>query len=217
MNNEQKFFSDLAGLINPGWDLQIQSDHAGGGGLRALNTYVYVIDVATGWSAAGGLGDLSADQARLVARQSTKAVLELSAELRGISEAAGLFINSCGEAGPGSSAEQIQTAIVLAFAALTETKTFAVALERNVKVGSPELAGHWIYMAYKKKNGITVRPVWVGEGHFPGVASGRFMAPSVLDAFVRVVVEGDTTNASSSIGAALRQGGGAIVAERWRP
>ncbi|MGJ7523311.1 hypothetical protein ACSFA0_22710 [Variovorax sp. LT1P1] len=217
MNNEQKFLAALAGVINPGWDIHILSDRADAGALRAFDTYFYVVDVATGWFAAGGLGAMSASQARSMGRERTKAVFELEEGFRGVSEAAGLVITHCGESGPASSAADTQAAISLSFAAMTETKTFAAAVERNLKAGAPEIAGHWVYLAYKASQRVTLRPVWVTEGMFPGVPTGKFMEPHVLEAFVRTVIQGDTTSPTSSVGAMLRNDGGAIVAKRWRP
>jgi hypothetical protein len=217
MKNEQEFWEDVAGTINPGWSIRV-NPFAGGSGasLAGKETFVYVIDVASGWLGAGAIAasdipkiissfrDLLAKQDHILIFGSADAA-----------DVAGKAIARCGEAQVDAAAQEASLALSLAVVALQDTQTYTLAAAANREHGEAAMAGHWIYLAYSTRTvtGIVTRPFWVSSEH-PGIGrAGRFLDPVDLRSLVRSVVSSETSS-THTIGRHLAANGGAIVSPK---
>jgi len=215
MKNESKFWQEVAGAINPGWSIRANPLANGSSGRLAGNdAFIYIVDVASGWLGAGAI--MTSDAPKILA--SCRAFLADQSNILTIgsiraADVAGRAIALCGAARAEPSAPEVSTAISMTAAALQETLTFECAVQANRQQGLADMAGHWIYLAYRTKNStrLITRPLWVSSVH-PGIGrSGRFLDPGDLMGIVRTVVRSETTSTQSATGKGLAAEGGAIV------
>lgn len=219
MKNEHQFWQDLARTINPGWAIQVDplTNDSTGTTLAGKDAFIYVVDVANAWFGAGAL--LSSDAPKIATWANDQLAAESSILTVGslsTADVAGKAIALCGALGADSSAPEVGAAVSMSTAALQATQTYARAVPANRQHGENDMAGHWIYLAYRTRNGqgIITRPVWVSTLH-PGIGrSGRFLDPSDLSQLVRTVVHGDTTSSQTLVGRGLAAEGGAIVSPK---
>lgn len=219
MNNERKFFTDVANTLNPGWNVRINDVSASkGNSLSRRDALVYVVDVATGWTAAGALERMSCEEAVGACRKYMALLGNGSTRAASAADLAGQAIALCGAARFDSSSAEVELALATAAAAMVETRTYQIVVAANAKAGAPPLAGHWIYLAYRMKasTDIVTRPAYMSAGSTPGVPAGRFISPESLLGVAESVIRGDTSSCCSLVGSALASGGGAVVAPRWQ-
>ena len=219
MNNERKFFTEIANTLNPGWNVRINDASASrGNSLTRRDALVYVVDVATGWTAAGALERMSCEEAVGACRKYMALIGNGSTRVTSAADLAGQAIALCGAARFDSSSAEVELALATAAAAMVETRTYQIVVAANAKAGAPPLAGHWIYLAYRMKasTDIVTRPAYMSGGPVPGVPAGRFLSPEALFDMSSNVIRGDLTNAASLVGSTLASGGGAVLAPRWR-
>ncbi|CAN7328720.1 hypothetical protein [Variovorax sp. LjRoot178] len=218
MKSEQQFWQDVASGVNPGWTVRVDPLSAGPTPNFSRNdAFIYVVDVASGWLGAGAT--TTEDAAKILA--SSRALLAdqdnvLTLGSVNTADVAGKAIALCGAAHANAVAPEVTAAVSMTVAALHETQTYARAVQANRQSGQAAMAGHWIYIAYRTKNGkgIITRPVWVSSVH-PGIGqTGRFLDPDRLLAIVRSVVHGDTTSTQTTVGNAIAADGGAIVSRK---
>jgi hypothetical protein len=216
MNHEQKFWQGVASAINPGWTVCVDPLAATETAtLSGNHSFIYVVDVANGWIGAGATNTtdaakiLDASRSILTAQDTILTHGSLS-----LGDVAGKAICLCGAAHAQAGAPEVAAAISMTVAAFQETQTHARAVNANRQTGQADLAGHWIYIAYRTKNAKTIitRPVWLSALH-PGLCQpGRFLDPEKLTQLVRTVVQGDTSSASQTVvGSAIAADGGAIL------
>lgn len=218
MKNEHQFWQDLARTINPGWTIQVDpmAKDSPGATLAGKDVFVYVVDVASGWLGAGAVQ--SADAPKIAAWAKEQLAAESSILTIGsmsTADVAGKAIALCGALGAEASDPEVGAAVSMTTAALQDTETYARAVPANRQHGQSDMAGHWVYLAYRTRNGegIITRPIWVSSLH-PGIGrSGRFLDPHVLQELVRDVVRNETTTNQSFVSRALSAEGGAIVSK----
>lgn len=220
MNHERKFFANVAGAINPGWNIRINDARAeAGDSLSARDTLFYVVDVATGWTAAGALDQMTSDEAVAACRGYMALLGDEKTAALTAADLAGRAIVLCGAGQLESSAKEVELAIATAAAAMVETRTYQLVRAANAKARKPELAGHWVYLAYRmgSSTDIVTHPAYLSGGMAPGVPDGRFMTPEVLVDMVEKIIRVDTSEPLSLVGSTLASGGGAVISKRWRP
>lgn len=219
MRNEQLFWQNIAGTINPGWTVHVDPLSTGSAGatLSSKDVFVYVFDVANAWFGAGAL--LSCDAPKIATWAKHQLAAESSILTIGsinTADVAGKAIALCGALGAEADDPEVSAAVSMTTAALQETQTYARAVPANRRHGESDMAGHWVYLAYRPRNGkgLITRPIWVSSMH-PGIGrSGRFLDPSDLMRLVRTVVHDDTTSSQTLVGRGLADEGGAIVSPR---
>jgi hypothetical protein len=219
MNHETKFWRDVASAINPGWAICVDPLASTQAATFSRNhSFIYVVDVANGWIGAGATN--TTDAARILA--ASRSILNaqdtiLTHGSLSLADVAGKAICLCGAAQAQAEAPEVTAAISMTVAAFHETQTHARAVDANRQMRQADLAGHWIYIAYRTKNAkaIITRPVWLSALH-PGLCQpGRFLDPQKLTQLVRSVVRGDTSSASQSVvGSAIAADGGAILSPK---
>lgn len=215
MQHENAFWNNVANSLNPGWSIRLNHDHPDGRPtISGHDSLVYVVDAATYWFAAGAMNELESQSAVAACKGFLATLGDTDAANQSAADIAGKVIALCGVQRFDSSAPEVALAVATTATALQETQTYRLALETNVKLGAPRLAGHWIYIAYRTKNGreIYTRPAWLSTGQHPDAPAGQFMRPETLLELVSSIVKTDTTNTGSMIYQALRQSGGAVLA-----
>lgn len=219
MKNEHQFWQDIARTINPGWAVRVDplASKSACTALAGKDAFIYVVDVANGWIGAGALpSSHTQDIAKWAKEQLAAEASILTVGSISTADAAGKAIALCGALGADSDAPEVAAAVGLTTAALQETQTYARARPANRDRGESDMAGHWIYLAYRTRNGhgIITRPIWVSTAH-PGIGrAGRFLDPSDLKGLVRTVVQSETTTTQTLVGRSLAAEGGAIVSPR---
>ena len=219
MKNEQQFWQDLAGTINPGWAVRVDplSNNPSGTALAGKDVFIYVVDVANAWFGAGAL--LSSDAPKIATWANDQLAAEsgiLTIGSANTADVAGKAIALCGALGADAADPEVGAAVSMTTAALQATQTYALAVPANLQRGEGAMAGHWIYIAYRTRDGqgIITRPVWLSTVH-PGIGrAGRFLDPSDLMQMVRTVVQSETTSSQTMVGRALADEGGAIVSPK---
>ncbi|OUM00733.1 hypothetical protein [Variovorax sp. JS1663] len=219
MKNEYQFWQDLARTINPGWSVRVDplSTNTAGATLAGNDVFIYVVDVANGWFGAGAL--LSSDAPKIATWASDQLAAESSILTVGsinTADVAGKAIALCGARGAGAADPEVAAAVGMTTAALQATQTYARAVPANRQRGESDMAGHWVYLAYRTRNGqgIITRPIWVSSVH-PGIGrAGRFLDPSDLMLLVRTVVQSETASSQTMVGRGLAAEGGAIVSPK---
>lgn len=215
MKNETKFWNDIASSANPGWVIRV--DPRIGSGTTSLagnDTFIYIVDVASGWVGGGAIRSSDVPEINTWS-QTVLAAAKNIAPLVATSTAdlAGNAIAECGEAWAEAKSTAVTVAISMTVSALLETQTFALAAPANRQRCEADMAGHWIYLAYRTKagKGIITRPIWVSTVH-PGIGrAGRFLDTADLLGIIRKVVQSETTTTQSIVGKGLAAEGGAIV------
>jgi hypothetical protein len=218
MKNEQEFWEDVAGTINPGWSIRVNPGAGeSGASLAGKETFVYVVDVASGWLGAGAIA--ASDIPKIIS--SCRDLLAKQDHIRifgsaDAADVAGKAIALCGEVQADAAAQEVSLAISMTVVALQDTQTYSLAAAENRERGEAAMAGHWIYLAFSTRTvtGIVTRPFWVSSMH-PGIGRvGRFLDPADLRGLVRSVVSSETSSTQSTIGRHLAANGGAIVAPK---
>lgn len=185
--------------------------------LACKDAFIYVVDVANGWFGAGAL--LSSDAPKIATWAKEQLAAESSILTVGsinTADVAGKAIALCGALGADAADPEVGAAVGMVTAALQDTQTYARAVPANRQRGESDMAGHWIYLAYRTRNGqgIITRPIWVSTAH-PGIGrAGRFLGPPDLMHLVRAVVHGDATSSQTLVGRGLAAEGGAIVSPK---
>ena len=195
MENEKRFFEQVAQAANAGWSLKLAPELSPGDmNLSQYAARLYVVDTSTGWA-----GAISVDGFAL-ARASAKASGWTTDQM---ADSTGALISKLGrEDAPNDSPELVQCLQVMA-AALTGTQTFEVAKPTG-------LDGHWLYIGYRMLDGSTIcRPLFF-RSHGLG-----FVPPEALTDVVRRVVAQDTRTPTSTVGRMLKRSGGALLAEAY--
>lgn len=127
MNNERKFFTDVANTLNPGWNVRINDVSASNGNsLSRRDALVYVVDVATGWTAAGALERMSCEEAVGACRKYMALLGNGSTRVTSAADLAGQAIALCGAARFDSSSAEVELALATAAAAMVETRTYQI-------------------------------------------------------------------------------------------
>lgn len=217
MKHEHQFWQDVAGTVNPGWIIRVDPLVGGGtGNLAGNDTFIYVVDVASGWVSAGAIHSSDAPKITSWCRSALAAARDRIPDLRSVSTAdfAGNTIAECGAAQADAASTEVSVAISMTVAALQETQTFARSAAANRQRSEADMAGHWVYLAYRTKtgHGIITRPIWISSVH-PGIGRvGRFLDPVDLLGIVRTVVRSETSSTQSMVGKTIAAEGGAIVA-----
>lgn len=219
MKHEQQFWQDVASAINPGWTIRVDPlAPTQTANLSGNHSFIYVVDVANGWIGAGATN--TSDAAKILAASRSILNAQDTILTHGslcLADVAGKAICLCGAAQAQAAAPEVAAAISMTVAAFHETQTHARATEANRQLGQADLAGHWIYIAYRTKNGtaIITRPVWLSAAHPALCQPGRFLDPKKLIQLVQSVVRGDTSSASQSVvGSAIAADGGAILSPK---
>lgn len=201
-SGEHKFWTNVVQQVNPGWNIQLDSDNAAQDLLSTHDTFVYLVDTSTMWVAAGATKSSELLHAR---RQLTKSKLNSGM----VAGAAGNAILDCGAVQLAADHSQTHTALTAAIFAITASATWDVVMDR---FGSP--AGHWIWLAYKLREGDPLgRPIF-NQGQ------RAFLHPDALTRSVRAGLSNDLANAQSSVNKRVRAGGGAELSEsifEWFP
>ncbi len=190
--SEDRFWSEVANQLNPDWEV-----HMGAGETRvplaAQDTFLYLFDTSTMWVAAG------ATQASEMLR-ARRQVQKLKLEPALVAGLAGQVILDCGAAALPADHPDARRAMTAAICSITATATWSAVMDR---IGSP--AGHWIWMAYRLRDGDTLgRPVY-GQG------PRSFMQQEDLHRSVRTALVSDLGNPHSSVNQRVRAGGGAAL------
>ncbi|MRD49690.1 hypothetical protein GHT07_20665 [Caenimonas koreensis DSM 17982] len=200
MSGEHRMWRELMQRANPGWSFSVGRHAQLGQGALSLDTFVYLVDVATAWSVAGGLAE--SEFRRLLRALEAAPAMAASARdgANGIREAA--------DANLARDTEEAEGLIVTALAALTQTQTFVRAREAQ----QGRLTGHWLYLVYRLRDGSVLgRPGFATQG-MPGLLS-----PERLHGLVVQTVAVDTgASGPTSVGRMIAAGGGAPVAEIYR-
>lgn len=220
MKNEHQFWQDIARTINPGWAIRVDplKGSATGATLAGKDVFIYVVDVANCWFGAGAL--MSSDAPKIAAWAKEQLAAEsniLTVGSMSTADVAGKAIALCGALGAHADDPEVSAAVSMTAAALQDTQTYTRAVPANRQHGESDMAGHWVYLAYRTRNGrgIITRPVWVSTLH-PGIGrAGQFLDPADLMELVRTVVHGDTTSSQTMVGRALAAEGGAIVSPKF--
>ena len=192
MNNENKFWADIAAQLNPDWNLSPGRHLPTGSAVRAgFDAYVYLIDTSTAWVIAANVRSQDMRNAKAVMKQSKRSEHELMKSATGL-------IRNCADRQCGHESPEATDAMTGAVCALALTQTYQIALASN-----EGLAGHWLYVLYRLRDGTAIgRPALVRLG-----ANG-FMPVDVLQSLWRNIVEQDT-RPGSSVARTISQGGGA--------
>ncbi|TAL65715.1 MAG: hypothetical protein EPN79_11075 [Burkholderiaceae bacterium] len=201
MNNEHKFWHNIAATVYPGWDVFLDPlSKSSSGGLSDADTFIYAIDVATMWTAASCLRAMDAQ----------RAADDMQRQLAGFkggqitaADVAGEAIVTCGRNSSPPDSREAKIAINLTVCALRQTQTYKIATEK-----SGSMLGHWLYISYTLNNngGILSRPCY-----FHPEARG-LMDPDKLTSLIHAVVRGDLTNHTTLVGRTIKDSGGAVVA-----
>ena len=197
MKNEKAFWEACNNTRSPGWDAKL-SDHMtpGGMNLSQYDVYVYAIDMSTGWIAGGSLR--SSEMESIYLDLSKPGV-----DRKSIQDEAGQLIILYGQSFPGSGSPETQACIAASVRAMTVTQTCKITRQKG-------LDGHWIYTAYKMRDGsIVTRPVF-----FRHPISG-FAPPDELKNVIRQVFIKDTTDTSTAVYQQLKAAGGAVVSSEF--
>ncbi|MBI2770348.1 MAG: hypothetical protein HYX47_12050 [Burkholderiales bacterium] len=187
---EDRFWLEVANQLNPDWHVHM-GDGAARIPLAQQDTFLYMFDTSTMWVAAG----VTMASEMLRARRQLQG-LKLEPGL--VAGLAGEAILECGKANlPGDHADT-QRAMTATICSITATVTWSTVMDR---IGSP--AGHWIWMAYRLRDGDTLgRPVF-GQG------PRAFMQQSDVHRSVRTALLADLGNPRSSVNQRVTAGGGA--------
>ncbi|HWS26423.1 MAG TPA: hypothetical protein VN259_07615 [Xanthomonadales bacterium] len=204
--DEDRFWRDIVfATMNPGWTIAL-GDKAQGGtpGCARLTAAVYLVDTSSSWRIAG-----------LVRPED---MLHIESQIRCGAIPADKVKNAAGwcvleNARPHRDADQherdnpadAEHAVKLAIGALVQTQCY-----EQAKAG-PGLAGHWLYLVYRMRDGSSVaRPAMLPVRTTPFA----LMDPSMLEACISRIVYADTSAsaATSSIAKRLQESGGAILA-----
>jgi hypothetical protein len=179
MKNENNFFKALEHVDKSDWKVKFQ-DGIPLAEMGAYTACIYLLDSSSGWIGAGCIKP--EDFGSIAALYKS---YDLDQEQ--ISDMVGQAILALGENRSTNEDPMLAQAVQLAAAAFTGTQTFALASKKT-------LAGHWIYLTYKVRNGsILTRPIYFNSLS-PGFIKNK-----------------DLLSAESSVGRALASGGGADI------
>ncbi len=190
---ENKFWTDVAHQLNPGWNISAGHDaDAARTMLASHDTCVYVVDTSTWWITAGSTSSSELLRAK---RQLGQAKLKTGV----VAGAAGMAILECGAKQLLPDHADSQLALTAAICAVTDSGTWTAVMDR---MGNP--AGHWIWLVYKLKTGEPL-----GRPLFAHNEKRGFMPMADLKESIGAALANDISNAASSVSKQIRAGGGA--------
>lgn len=197
MNNEKRFFEGLFAAANPDWKTNPTPGIALGP-LASYETFIYVVDVRTGWTAAGATSQKAFANIKV---SFEKTLAQPGASLRALT---GLAANQTAEAASMNAAVDSPEALECVSTvgcALVTTRTFDL-----VKEATGGLAGHWAYLVYSTPQGEFLgRPAYASDPH------GCLMSVDSLRDLIVQTVWHDTCKAGTAVGRQLADCGGAIL------
>ncbi len=189
---ENKFWTDVAHQLNPGWSISTGHDaEAARTMLASHDTCVYVVDTSMWWITAGSTSSSELLRAK---RQLGQAKLKSGV----VAGAAGMAILDCGSKQLPPDHVDSQLALTAAICAVTDSGTWTAVMDR---MGSP--AGHWIWLVYKLKSGEPL-----GRPLFAHNEKRGFMPMDNLKESIGAALANDIANAGSSVSRQVRAGGG---------
>lgn len=189
---ESLFWQQVADQLNPGWQIHFDAGSAPVS-LAAQDAFLYLFDTSTMWLAAGATQTSEMLRAR-------RDLQRLKLDPAGVAGLAGDAVLHCGAANLSGDHEKVRQAMTAAVCSITATATWSTVMDR---IGTP--AGHWIWIAYRLKNGETLgRPVY-------GQAPRAFMQESALHRLIRTALASDLGNPRSAVHRQIAAGGGAVL------
>lgn len=196
MRAEKSFWQGVISGLNPHWSMELGRNWSPEQGSISGNDFrIYAVDVETGWLGCAAMPQ--SEVVRLIHKSPESGVTHEMAR-----NAAAQLVSEAGRAGIKPGAEEYETTMLMAVLAITKTRTFDLGLEK----GGGSMAGHWIYVVYRSRNGE-----FIGRPAMMQTADPGLLIPEKLMAFVRLIVSADTSNTESSVGRMLSSMGGAIV------
>lgn len=203
---ESTFWKMVAEAASPGWSMKLDTAIGPNGESRLsqLKSFVYVIDMATGWTCTGGLfpsmfkelaGKWHTDRRGGPGGESTVDFL-LSA------------VGQCAQSRETADSSISTATAAAAVVVLGGTQSYKQAVELT---GSVE--GHWFYLVYQLKDRTRIgRPVFRSGGErAPGL-----MSPEEVNEFAARVASMDLDPAAkSSVAQMIREGGGTAIADKF--
>lgn len=198
MSNERIFWERLLETMHPEWSIAIPNGNPIGSlNVAELVVHVYLVDASNLWVLMGSTREVDAERAKA---QTTAAPDEADTLVGSI----GNYLVECSDKGLGESSPMAQQAVSMSLLALSHTRTFD-----EVKRLTSRLAGHWLYILYRLKDGtVLARPGFIGAKG-PGL-----LRPQELHGILRSIVASDTSaSASGFVASEVRRGGGVALHE----
>lgn len=191
-NEEDKFWLDVAGHLNPEWEVGRYDADTTRTALAHHDVFVYMVDTSTMWMVAGSTTSSEMFRAR-------RAVSAAELGPGTVAGAAGEVILKCGERGLADDHGDVKTAFTSAVCAITDSATWTAVMDRT---GNP--AGHWIWMVYRLANGDALgRPMYAQDDR------RGFMPLAQLKDSLGAALENDIGNRASTVARKILVGGGA--------
>jgi hypothetical protein len=201
MSNERIFWEQLLKTMHPEWSIAIPNGNPVGSlNVAELVVHVYLVDASNLWVLMGSTREADAERAKA----QTTAAPDWAEKLVG---SIGNYLVECGDKGVDESSAQAHQAVSMSLLALSRTRTFDEA-----KRLTSRLAGHWLYILYRLKDGtVLARPGFIGAKG-PGL-----LRPEELHGILKRIVATDTAaSATSFIAGEISRGGGVAIHEALR-
>ena len=195
--NEQNFFNNLCpGSI--GWSLTSDGNsYQENADIRAMDTFVYLVDTATAWCAASAMKCDGIDARIKDAFSQIESIIGSGFDVQSL---ASTMIRDCGGRNEPPTSNDATITMSVAMAALTKTKTYSM-----VKDKLNTIAGHWILLCYRGRTAseTLLRPT------FYQVETPGFIAHDKQIETVHSVVRADHKNTAGNVYKLLGEMGGA--------
>jgi len=199
--HEKTFWERTVSALSPGWGIRLLDQNQATPGVSDLDAFFYAVDLSTGWKMVAGL------QSAEVLRAEAAGRLGLQEGLDVLGAAGQLLAKASDEA---ATAEQALVSVVgnAVVVAMTQTATYRLVKERFGSV-----AGHWLLLVYRPREGeaVITRPAFIGKA-----TRGAPLGVVRLHEAARELSRLDLIEQPGKVAAAMTEAGGAKLAPCYR-
>ncbi len=196
MRNEQTFWKKTAEALHPGWSVSIdERTLAATGGISSHDSFVYAVDLTSGWLGATALSSM----------EMMRAASNVKNEPGGgdtVRSGAPGTVATRGKKMPDAGSPEALEALAAAVLGVTQSSVFD---KVNAATGG-DVRGHWFYIVYGLRNGDLL-----GRALFVGNERKAFLSQSDVRDVARKIWNIDS-NPATNVGRSIAEGGGAIFA-----
>lgn len=199
--HERAFWERTVSAFSPGWSIRLLDETDAKPGVSGLDAFFYAVDLSTGWKMVAGVHSLEVLRAEAAGR------LGLWEGVDVLGAAGQLLAKASDDAATSEQdlASVVGNAVVLA---MTQTATYRLVKERFGSV-----AGHWLLLVYRGREGdaVVTRPAFIGKAT-PGAPLGVVrLQEAALYLCLRDLIE-----QPGKVAAAMAEAGGAKLAPCYR-